>query len=101
LHFFPEIANVDPTTAYRACEVHMRQNKITRCIVDSLEGVVRTGCRMVQRAVDRVQGAMIEKKTLLADMIFWTAVTLPVVIFLTAKIANYALKRAKRGRAEP
>jgi hypothetical protein len=55
---------------------------------------------MVQRTVDRVLQRMIETKSLLADMIFWAAVTLPVVICLTAKIANYALKRAKRGRAE-
>jgi hypothetical protein len=41
---------------------------------------------------------MIEKQTLAADMIFWAVLTIPVVIFATAKIANYALKRAKRHR---
>jgi hypothetical protein len=41
---------------------------------------------------------MIEKQTLAADMIFWAVVTIPIVIFATAKIANYALKRAKRHR---
>ena len=43
---------------------------------------------------------MIETKTLAADMIFWAAVTLPIVIFATAKIANYALRRAKRHRKD-
>jgi hypothetical protein len=55
---------------------------------------------MVQPTGARVSELMIETKTLLADMIFWAAVTLPVVIFLTAKIANYALKRVKRHRTE-
>jgi hypothetical protein len=41
---------------------------------------------------------MIKTQTLLADMIFWAAVTLPVVVFVTAKIANYALRRAKQRR---
>jgi hypothetical protein len=43
---------------------------------------------------------MIETKTLTktvaADNIFWAVVTVPVVIFATAKTADYALKRVKR-----
>jgi hypothetical protein len=41
---------------------------------------------------------MIRSETLLADMIFWAAISLPVVVFVTAKIANFALRRVKRKR---
>jgi hypothetical protein len=48
----------------------------------------------------RVSLCTIETKTLATDVVFWAVVTVPIVIFVTAKIANYALKRVKRkGRA--
>jgi hypothetical protein len=49
---------------------------------------------------ERRHRCMIEQKTLAADMIFWAVITLPVVVFGTAKIANYALHCVKRKRID-